>query len=123
MATTYGPIKQLASYTLHATESIVYTAPVSKSVEVSSFWFHNYVASTITVSSWWPFTAASVSATPTNSLERLSEGLASAATFEISPKVPFILNSSGSGAYNDKITMKGSQSSSVNVVIYGREEI
>jgi hypothetical protein len=42
---------------------------------------------------------------------------------EMSPKVPFVLNSSGSSAYSDKITMKASQSSSLNVIVYGREQI
>jgi hypothetical protein len=125
MAFNYTPIKQLASYTLHATESIVYAAPVSKSVEVSSFWFHNPMASVIGATVFFPVSAAQVtgSATSSLSLQRLSESFSGSYTLEIAPKVPFVLNSSGSNTYNDKISMKGSQSSSLNVIIYGREEI
>ena len=120
----YGNIKQLASYTLHATESIVYTAPVSKSVEVASMWLHNRSATTMTVNMWFPYPYTTPTASFSASLDllRLSEGLSGSVSLEIAPKVPFVLNSAA-GAFNDKITMKATQSSSVNVTIYGREDV
>lgn len=118
----YGDIKQLSSQILHATESIVYTAPVSKSVEIGSIWLFNYSSAVATAQMWFPFTAT----TPTGSfsasfsLLRLSEGISGSSALEIAPKVPFVLNSTGTN-YNDKITMRATQTSSINVVIYGRE--
>lgn len=119
----YGNIKQLANYTLHATESIVYSAPVSKSVEIATIWLHNSSTSNVNATMWFPFTAT----VPTGSfsasaaIQRLNEGISGSATLEISPKVPFVLNSSGTN-YVDKITMRGGNSGSINVIIYGRED-
>lgn len=118
---TFGNLKQLASVTLHATESIVYTAPTNKIVEVATLWFHNPTAATQTAVVWFPFTAS----VPTGSfsasaaIQRLSEGLSGSVTLEVSPKVPFIIN----GTTSDKITMRATQTSSINVAIYGREEV
>jgi hypothetical protein len=121
----YSSIKQLASMTLHATESIVYSAPASRSVEIASMWFHNPTAAIVTAQMWFPFTASvpTASFSASNAIQRMSEGFSGSVSLEISPKVPFVLNSSGSGAFADKITMKCSQTSSLNVVIYGREDI
>jgi len=119
----YGNIKQLASYTLHATESIVYSAPISKSVEIATIWLHNSSTSNVSATMWFPFTAtiptASFSASAV--IQRLNESISGSATLEISPKVPFVLNSSGTN-YVDKITMKGGATGSMNVIIYGRED-
>jgi hypothetical protein len=119
----YGNIKQLASYTLHATESIVYSAPISKSVEIATIWLHNSSTSNVSATMWFPFTAtiptASFSASAV--IQRLNETITGSATLEISPKVPFVLNSSGTN-YVDKITMKAGATGSMNVIIYGRED-
>jgi hypothetical protein len=74
---------------------------------------------------WFPFTASVPTASFSASavIQRMSEGFSGSVTLEVSPKVPFILNSSGSTNYADKITMKASQTSSLNVIIFGREEI
>lgn len=118
----YGNIKQLASYTLHATESIVYSAPVSKSVEVATLWFHNTGSAIITAQIFFPFTGSTSTVDLSGNIQRLSEGFSGSATLEISPKVPFVLNSI-IGSHGEKITMKASNSGSLNVVIYGREEV
>jgi hypothetical protein len=117
----YGNIKQLASQTLHATESIIYSAPVSKSAEIATLWFHNPTATPQGVIVWFPFTAsqATGSFSASLSLQRLNEAVSSSITMEISPKVPFVLD----GNLNEKITMKCTQSSSINVIMFGREEI
>jgi hypothetical protein len=117
----YGDIKQLASQILHATESIVYTAPVSKSVEIGSIWMFNYSGATATAQMWFPFTATTPTASFSASfaIQRLSEGISSSAALEVAPKIPFVLNSDTN--YSDKITMRATQTGSINVVIYGRE--
>lgn len=120
---TFGNIKKLASQVLHATESIVYTAPAAKITEVSTIWFHNRtsVATPQVVTVWFPFTASAATASFSASadLQRLSEGFSGSATLEISPKIPFIID----GTNSEKITMRCTQTSSVNVIIYGREEV
>jgi hypothetical protein len=118
----YGIIKQLSSYTLHATESIVYTAPVSKSVEVATFWFHNTGSAVITAQMFFPFTGSTATVGLSGNIQRLSEGFSGSVTLEISPKVPFMLNSV-TGSHGEKITMKASNSGSLNVIINGREEV
>lgn len=119
----YGNIKQLASQTLHLTESIVYSAPTSKSVEIGSIWIHNPTSLNQTVAMWFPFTATipTGSFSASLSLQRLNELISSSVSLEIAPKIPWVLNSSGTN-YVDKITMKASQTGSINVIIYGREE-
>jgi hypothetical protein len=118
----YGNIKQLASQILHATESIVYTAPTSKSVEVSDIWFFNYTGTVQSVQMWFPFTASAATGSFSASfaIQRLSEGISGSSVLEIAPKTPFVLNSV-TGSHSEKITMKASQTASINVVIYGRE--
>lgn len=117
----YGNIKQLSSYTLHATESIVYTAPVSKSVEVSTMWFFNSGSANLAAQMYFPFTGSTATVGLSTTLQRLNETISSSAVLEISPKVPFMLNSV-TGSHGEKITMKAANSASINVVIYGREE-
>lgn len=117
----YSNLKQLTSYTLHATESIVYTAPVSKSVEVCTLWFFNSGSATLGTQVYFPFTGSSATVGLSSNVQRLSENISSSAVLEISPKVPFVLNSV-TGSHGEKITMKASNSASINVVIYGREE-
>lgn len=118
MSITYGSIKQLSSQLLHATESIVYTAGTGSS-EISSIWLHNVTGVPATVQAWWPFTATTPTASysASISIERLSEAISGSVTLEIAPKVPFFLQ----GSSNDKITMRATQTSSITVVIYGRE--
>lgn len=118
MALTYSKIKQLASFQLHATESVVYAAPTTESVEVGSFWFHNAEAGSVSATVYFPFTDTVPTASFSSSLEiqRLSEQFVAGATLEISPKIPFILE----GSSSDKITMAASQSGSISCVIYGR---
>lgn len=120
----YSDIKQLASQILHATESIVYTAPTSKSAEIATMWFYNYTNTVQSVQMYFPFTATvpTASFSASFSLQRLSEGISGSSVLEISPKVPFVLNSV-TGSHNEKITMKCSQTASINVVLYGREQI
>ena len=120
----YGTIKQLVNTTLHATESIVYTAPTSKSVEIGSIWMHNPTTSHQTATMWFPFTATQATGIFISSLtiQRLNEVISSSVSFEVAPKVPWVLNSSGTN-YVDKITMKCTQTGSINVLIYGRVEV
>lgn len=117
----YGNIKKLASMTLHATESIVYAASASKVTEIATLWIHNRATGSASVTAWFPFTAsqATGSFAGSNSLQRFNETLSGSVTLEISPKVPFILD----GAANEKLTMKTNITGSVNVIIFGREEI
>ena len=121
---TYGPLKRLTdSRFLHLTESIIYTASSSKLTEISTIWMHN-PTSVVTVQNatlYFPVTASQVTGSFSASavLQRLNEGLSSSFTLEISPKVPFVLD----GALNEKITAKCSQTSSVNIIIFGREEV
>jgi len=105
----YGNIKQLASQILHATESIVYTAL-------------NYTGTVQSVQMWFPFTASAATGSFSASfaIQRLSEGISGSSVLEIAPKTPFVLNSV-TGSHSEKITMKASQTASINVVIYGRE--
>jgi hypothetical protein len=119
----YTDIKQLASQILHATESIVYTAPTSKSAEIATMWFYNYTNTVQSVQMYFPFTATvpTASFSASFSLQRLSEGISGSAVLELAPKVPFVLNSV-TGSHSEKITMKCSQTASINVVIYGREQ-
>lgn len=124
MAYTYGSIKQLASYLAHATESVAYTAPVSKSVEIASFWIHNVTNNVVSALVYFPFsnTVPTASFSASLAIERLSEAFSGSVTMEISPKIPFLLNTAAN-SYNDKITIKASQSSSLAIAIYGREEV
>ena len=119
MPITYGSIKQLSSQLLHATESIVYTAPSTGSTEICTIWLHNSTAANNVVKVYFPFTATQPTGAFSSSLalERLSEFMTGSYTLEVSPKVPFVLN----GATSDKITMRSTFSGSVNVLIYGRE--
>jgi hypothetical protein len=119
----YTDIKQLASQILHATESIVYTAPTSKSVEIGNMWFYNYTGTVQSVQVYFPFTATvpTASFSASFAIQRLSEGISGSAVLELAPKVPFVLNSV-TGSHSEKITMKCSQTASINVVIYGREQ-
>jgi len=120
----YGPLKRLTnSQFLHLTESIIYTASSSKLTEISTIWMHNSSA-TLTVQNatlYFPVTASQVTGSFSASavLQRLNEGFSSSFTLEISPKVPFVLD----GALSEKITAKCSQTASVNIIIFGREEV
>ena len=118
----YGDIKQLASLRLHATESIVYSAPTSRSVELLTFWFHNSGSSTVNAQMFFPFVGSTATQGSSSAIQRFNENFTSSLSLEISPKVPFVLNSR-SGSHSESITMKASVSESLNVIIYGREEI
>jgi hypothetical protein len=112
----YGNIKKLAYQMLHATESIIYSAPESKSVEIGTIWLHNTSTAAKSVTIWFPVTGSSGSS---SLLERFQEAFPAYISYEISPKVPFVLD----GNLSEKITMKAEQSGSVNVIIFGREEV
>jgi hypothetical protein len=120
----YGDIKQLASITLHTSQSIVYSAPTSKSVEIGTIWVHNNTLLPQGINAFFPFTGsqATGSATASAELRRFSETISGSTTLEVSPKVPFVINSSGTN-FADKIVMSSSQTASINVIIYGREQV
>lgn len=102
----YSPIKTLAKGTAHATQSIVYTSTVGKSTEVCSIWFHNSSNVTLSSSFWLE----------DNTQRHFCENIAASVSYEISPKVPFVLSGTGS------IYLASQQSSSINYIITGREE-
>jgi hypothetical protein len=118
----YGDIKQLASLRLHETESIVYSAPTSRSVELLTFWFHNSSSLTVNAQMFFPYTSSTATQGSSSAIQRFNENFTSSLSLEISPKVPFVLNSR-SGSHSESITMKASVSESLNVIIYGREQI
>jgi hypothetical protein len=119
----FGPLKRLSNQMLHLTESIIYTTSASKLTEVSCIWMHNptVVATVQNATIWFPVTASQVtgSFSASAALQRLNEGLSASFTLEISPKVPFVLD----GALSEKITAKCTQTSSINIIIFGREEV
>jgi hypothetical protein len=120
---TFGNLKKLADQRLHATESIIYSAPSNKITEISTIWLHN-ASTLVTVQNatlWFPVTASQVTASFSASagLQRFNEGLSGSYTIEVSPKVPFILD----GALLEKLTAKCTQTASVNIIIFGREEV
>jgi hypothetical protein len=104
----FSNFRTLARGQLHATQSILYTGPsASKSTEVSTIWLHNGSGTPYSASLWLQ----------ESNLRHCHEVFSASVSFEISPKVPFIIQGTGS------IYMVAQQSASINYIITGREEI
>lgn len=106
----YGNIKTLARGQAHATSSAVYTGPTQgKSTEVAMIWLHNTNVAAMQVRLYHQENV-------TSSLF-FNESLASNETFEVSPKLPIVINGTGS------LFIVAASSASVNYIITGREEV
>jgi hypothetical protein len=116
----YGPLKNLvgaatdssAATALATTATTVYTAPASKSVEIASVILHNTGTSSQTVTLFVGGTGA------TSQMLKLT--LAANDTFEFAPKVPIVIQPNATPQVLAGSTTTGS---TVNIWLYGREEV
>lgn len=107
----YGDIKRLTAQgaQLGATVGTVYTAPSGKAAQIGTILLHNTGDSTIDVQIF--------SNGDTAAARFLYISLSASETYELSPKVPIVLQGSE--------TLRGlaSTAAKVNILAYGREEI
>lgn len=103
----YGNFKTLARGLIHATQSIVYTGTDGKSTEVCSIRLHNTSNTNYSASVWFQ----------ENNQRHLNEYFSGSMTFEDAPKVPIVIQGTGS------IYLQAQQSASISYIITGREEI
>lgn len=116
----YGSLKNLVGAAtnssggsvLATTATAVYSAPVSKSVEVATIILHNRTSVAQSV-------ALFVGGTGANA-QILKVALAANDTFEFAPKVPLVIQANASP---QAVAASTTSASAVNIWLYGREEV
>jgi hypothetical protein len=113
----YGNIKPLiASGTALPTSvgSDLYAAPTNKAAEIISIWLHNTDTLAQTVTIYLGGT--------TNAHKIVTYNMSDRESFEISPKIPFIIPANATPAGKGLFAICG-QASKINMVVQGREEV
>lgn len=104
----YGNMTILGAGAMHHTASAVYTGTAGKLTEIGMIWLHNGNTTNLSASMYWP-NSSSID-------KRFNELLASGETYEVSPKLPIIINGAGS------LVLMAQQSASINYYLVGRVE-
>ena len=106
----FGNFKLLAKGQAHLTASIVYTGTNAQTTEVGMIWLHNCGNSA---------QATRIYIGTTSGSENLmfNESIVMNATYEVSPKMPFVLQGTSS------VWLQAANSASVNYSVFGREQV